>query len=87
MNNEKKTICLLSFQSAPEGWRIVFYMAAGLSLFGAISFQLFGSGLEQDWAKYNSGTQFDKLDDETCQKIDLKTNGNEKCDHFTDTDV
>eukprot|EP00057_Strongylocentrotus_purpuratus_P009786 XP_011664260.1 PREDICTED: sialin isoform X1 [Strongylocentrotus purpuratus] len=74
-------------QSAPEGWRNVFYMAAGLSLFGAIFFQLFGSGLEQDWAKYNSGTQFDNLDDAACEKMDLKTIGDEKCDHFTDTDV
>ncbi|XP_054749665.2 sialin-like isoform X2 [Lytechinus pictus] len=38
-------------QSDPEGWRTVFYLTAGLSLFGAIFFQLFGSGLEQEWAK------------------------------------
>lgn len=42
-------------QTDPAGWRNVFYMTAGLSLFGAVVFQLFGSAEEQDWARDTSG--------------------------------
>jgi len=40
-------------------WRMVFYIAAAISLFGAIVFGIFASGVEQPWATKKQGTAYD----------------------------
>ncbi|XP_053566413.1 sialin [Bombina bombina] len=40
----------LTHENTVEQWRLVFYIAAGINVFGAIIFSIFGSGTVQDWA-------------------------------------
>lgn len=44
-------ITYIIFQRTKEEWQVVFFICAGISVFGAIVFLVLGSGLEQSWAK------------------------------------
>ena len=41
---------VVNVQQTLEAWRNVFYVTAGIQLFGAIFFVIFGSGELQPWA-------------------------------------
>lgn len=45
---------LTATEDVREGWQLVFYISAGINLFGAAVFAIFASGEEQEWANVDA---------------------------------
>ena len=42
--------CMFIFQQTRESWQVVFFICAGVLMFGGIVYSLLGSGVIQPWA-------------------------------------
>ena len=42
---------MFSLQKTQASWQKVFYLAAGISLFSAITYTILGTGVEQPWGR------------------------------------
>ena len=52
---ENVSLCSVMFQGDPAQWQIIFYVAAGVYLFGAVIYGIFASGNRQKWAEVATG--------------------------------
>jgi len=66
----KATLFIICVQQTAAAWRNVFYISAGVYLFGTIFYAIFGSGQKQPWA---TPPQSDKVEEEEAGDKDKDT--------------